>query len=289
MGRIFYASNELLKGAAYPGVTALIQFHFIPARPANLVITRDPESGELNLAAGTFGPLTDRPYTIGLHLHMSPHTTRNLGEVGAECVVALPDRNLVRETWIPALPFPRGISEIDIAELTTLPSTTVAVPGIAECPVNLECRVELLRQLYARVTAVFLRVVGASIEESMLARDRLSIISQYPTYEVDDAINAWGGSIERLGVNGELFETPGFPACAKRGSNAAADQWLADLSAEGYLSESESARLFGWLREFAESSNEAREALRERITHAMRLAAWERWDELHAHLGAGKG
>lgn len=288
MSRLFYGIDELLTQPTFPGMKdpTLVYYHFRPARPANLLVTRDPDSGDLNLASGTYGPLTDRLYTICLHLHSSPHSARNLSSIGAECVVPLPGKDLVRETWIPALPFPRGIFEADVAELTLLPSKVVSVPGIAECPVNLECRVEFIKQLYGRTFAVFLTIVGASIDEEMLARDRLGVIAQYPTYEVDDATNVWGGSNERLGVNAELLEAPGFPACAKRGFNSDMTAWLADLRSEGYLSDVELATLGGWIRELGAASGERRGELREHITHALRLAAWEEWDHLHAHLGA---
>ena len=291
MGRLFYSIKELLGKPTFPGIKdpTLVYYHFRPARPANLLVTRDPDTGDLNLASGTYGPLTDRPYTICLHLHSSPHSARNLSAIGAECVVALPGRDLIRETWIPALSLPRGISEAEVAELTLLPSKVVSIPGIAECPVNLECRVEFLKELYGRTIAVFLRVVGASIDEEVMARDRLGVIAHYPTYEVDDATNVWGGSIERLGVNGELFECPAFPACAKRGFNTDTAAWLADLRAEGYLSDPEFVRLNGWIRELEAASGESRAALREQITHALRLAAWEEWDHLHAHLAGDKG
>jgi len=290
MGRLFYASDELRGHPVFPGMSdrTLLYFHFRPARPANLLVTRDPDSAELNLASGTYGPLTDHPYTICLHLHSSPHSARNLSSLGAECVVALPGKDLIRETWIPALPFPRGIFEADIAELTLLPSQVVGVPGIAECPVNLECRVEFLKDLYGKAVAVFLRVVGASIDEEMLARDRLGLVTQYPTYEVDDATNIWGGSIERLGVNGELLECPSFPACAKRGFNTDMTLWLADLRAEGHLNETEFARLSGWIQEFGPAAGARRVRLRDLVTRALTLAAWEEWDSLHTHLGSAE-
>jgi flavin reductase (DIM6/NTAB) family NADH-FMN oxidoreductase RutF len=292
MGRLFYGIDELLKQPSFPGIKdpTLVYYHFRPARPANLLISRDPETGDLNFASGTYGPLTDRPYTICLHLHSSPHSARNLAAVGAECVLALPGKDLVRETWIGALSLPRGIFEADVAQLTPLPSQVVGVPGIAECPVNLECRVEFIRGLYGRAQALFLRVVGATIDEELLARDRLSMINEFPTYEVDDATNIWGGSIERLGVNGELLAAPNFPACAKAGFNTDMTEWVADLLAEDYLSEAEGARLNRWIRDLAIASGETRAELRERVTHALRLAAWEQWDHLHAHLRAtGEG
>jgi len=290
MGRLFYGADELLGRPTLPGVShpRLVYFHFRPARPANLLVTRDPDSGELNLAAGTYGPLTDRPYTICLHLHSSPHSALSLSNVGAECVVALPGKDLIRETWIPALSLPRGIFEAEVAELSLLPSRVVSVPGIVECPVNLECVVELVRDLYGRATAVFLRVVGASIDEEMLAQDRAIQISQYPTYEVDDATNVWGGSIEQLGVNGDLLECPGFPVGAKRGFNSDMSAWIADLQQDGYLSEAELTTLGGWIEEL-NSTSTGNTALSERVTSALAFAAWEEWDELHAYLSAEGG
>ena len=290
MGRLYYSVDELLGRPAFPGMEdpTLLYYHFRPARPANLLVTRDPESAELNLAAGTFGPLTDHPYTVCLHLHSSPHSALSLSTVGAECVVALPGRDLVRETWIPALPFPRGIFEAEVAELSLLPSQAVSVPGIVECPVNLECVVELVRDLYGRATAVFLRVVGASIDEEMLSLDRAGQVCQYPTYEVDDATNVWGGSIERLGVNGPILECPGFPVGAKRGFNSDMTDWIADLQHDGYLSEAEIATLSDWVEELNRSGGEKR-SLCERLTKALAFAAWEEWDDLRAHLGAEGG
>jgi flavin reductase (DIM6/NTAB) family NADH-FMN oxidoreductase RutF len=283
MGRLHYGVEELLRQPLLPGMRdpTLLYFHFRPARPANLLVTRDPASGELNLASGIFGQITDRPYTICLHSakQASPHSTRNLSEIGAECVVALPGRDLIRETWIPALSLPRGIFEAEVAELTLLPSHVVSVPGIAECPVNLECRVVSVKDQHSHI-AVFLEVLGASLDESVLAMDRLSVIRQYPTYEVDDATNAFGGAIERLGVNGELFEAPGFPAVAKRGAGAETIEWLADLQAEGYLNAAEHALLRRWCGE-AEA--------RETFTTALAHAAWEEWEALHAALKAHLG
>ena len=63
MGRLFYAAQELLKRPLYPGMhdPTHLYYHFRPARPANIVVTRDPLSGELNFAAGTYGRLTARP------------------------------------------------------------------------------------------------------------------------------------------------------------------------------------------------------------------------------------
>jgi flavin reductase (DIM6/NTAB) family NADH-FMN oxidoreductase RutF len=290
MGRLFYSAEELLKRPLFPGMDdpTHLYYHFRPARPANLLVTRDPLSGELNLAAGTYGQLTAQPYTICLHVaRHSFDSARNIQPPATECVVALPGRDLVEETWFTSLPIPRGIYEGDIGHLTLLPSREIGVPGIAECPVNLECRIERVRDWYTHY-ALFLRVVGASVDQEYLARERLEVISSYPTYEVDDQTNAFGGAIERLGVNGELLECPAFPVGAKRGGRAGTEAWVEDLRAEGYLSDLEAARVIGWLREWntllEAGGDEAGERTRCRLTRALELAAWEEWDQLHAHL-----
>ena len=286
MGRLFYSAEELLKRPLFPGMhdPTHLYYHFRPARPANLLVTRDPLSGELNLAAGTYGRLTGRPYTICLHISKhSFDSARNIQPPHTECVVALPGRDLVVETWFTSLPIPRGISEGEIGGLTMLPSRVIGVPGIAECAVNLECRTEMVKDWYTHYI-VFLRVVGASVDEEFVARERLEVIQNYPTYEVDDQTNAFGGSIERLGVNGELLECPGFPVGAKRGGQAGTEAWIEDLRGEGYLSDAEAAKMIAWLQEWNALIEAAGERVQRRLTQALELAAWEEWDQLHAHL-----
>jgi hypothetical protein len=117
---------------------------------------------------------------------------------------------------------PRGIFEAEVAGLTPLASKFVSVPIIAGCPVNLECRVEF-------------RVVGASVNEEYLHSSRTEIVNFFPTYEVDDQTNPFGGAIERLGVNGELLECPSFPVGPKRSFRADPFEWCSDLAEAGFL------------------------------------------------------
>jgi flavin reductase (DIM6/NTAB) family NADH-FMN oxidoreductase RutF len=292
MGRLYYRVDELLHRPVLPGITdkTQIYYHFRPARPANLVVTRDPASGDLNVSAGTYGVLTESPLTLGLHISKhSFDTARNIQGVGTECVVALPTRDQVRETWYTALPIPRGISEAEVANLTLLPSRAVSVPGIAECPVNLECRVELVKDWRSH-WVVFLLVVGASIDEEMIKGERLDIIRHYPTYEVDDQLNQFGGSIERLGVNGELLACPGFPTGAKRGPAAPVEEWIADLQNEHLISAPEAEVIQGWLGSWrvaaARGDQQRTDELRAPLARTLELAAWEDWAALHEHVAA---
>lgn len=289
-GRLVFTAEQLLKRPQVAGIDPTVfYFHFRPARPADIVVTRDAETGDLDFTPQTFGPLTDHPLTLCLHTNRSasPHSTRNLGQVGAEAVVALPGPELVHQTWATAVPMPRGINEGEVAGLTLLPSRLVKVPGIAQCPVNLECRVERVRRQYSH-NAVFLKVLGATVDEELLRSDRLAVIRRGPTYEVDDAKNQWGGAIERLGTNHELLECPGFPVCAKAGLEADAAAWMGDLRQAGFLSESELKMVSSWLEAWDKLAtappSAARTAYQLRLSRVFELAAWEEWDHLHAHL-----
>ena len=212
-----------------------IHYHFRPARPANLVVTRDPATREVNVCAGTLGPLTWHPYTMCLHINRagSPHTYANL-TIGGHCVIALPGRDIVKETWYTALQLPRGVNELEVAGLTECPSNLIDIPGISECPVNFECIVEFKQDYYSHAI-VFCRVLGASIHEKVLSMSREEVVNWYPTYEVDDICNEFGGSVERLGVMGDLLECPRFPQATKSCWSGKFDKWMEQLADEKYI------------------------------------------------------
>ena len=59
-------------------------FHFRPSRPANLLVTLDHITQELNVSAGTIGPLSWDPYTIVIHCAKSSlDSVSNIQQVGA--------------------------------------------------------------------------------------------------------------------------------------------------------------------------------------------------------------
>ena len=54
------------------------------------------------------------------------------------------------------MPIPRGISELDVAGLTPLPSRKVQPTGVKECPINLEAKVISSQNLTRQVDALCL-------------------------------------------------------------------------------------------------------------------------------------
>ncbi len=292
MGRkVWYSAEEIVAGPRAAGIEEPlhVHFHFIPPRPADLCVTLDPISGETNAMAGTVGPLTWTPYTLCLHVSRSESmdSYRNL-VANRECVIALPTKEQIRETWILNMRLPRGVSELEVARLTPLPSERVAPPGIAECPVNLECRVEFFKDYYTH-GIFFCKVIGGSVDEEMLSWPRERVMNSYPTYEVDDIQNEWGGHVERLGVLGELYETPLFPVGAKEGWWAGGiETWIEQLREEGYLSAAEARKMSDWQIAFESLFEDVgsadRAGPRAKLTRACELIAWEEWEALHEHL-----
>lgn len=66
-------------------------------------------------------------------------TAQNIRARG-EFVINVVNEELAEAMNICAIDFPSGVSEVAEAKLTTVPSSRVAVPRIAEAPASLECR-----------------------------------------------------------------------------------------------------------------------------------------------------
>ena len=271
-----------------------VHFHFRPVRPADLMVSLDPVSREVNVMAGTYGPLSDDPFAVALHLHRSSHDSqRNVAQQppGTQVVIALPGRNLIDQTWHAALPTPRGVNEADVARLTLVPSKLVEPPSVAECPVNLECVVDAVYNSGGS-DAVFCRVLGASIDEEILGRDRLDLIREYPTHECDDVDNRWGGAVERLSVLGEILPCPKFPCGPRAGTAGSFDAWLEELAEADLINSTELATLRRWTAQWQTIAQSASapgwEDLRRRLSRAIELVAWEEFGELRDYLASAE-
>lgn len=265
-----------------------IHYHFRPARPANFCITRDPVSGEINVSAGTIGPLTWHPYTMCLHISIqgSRHTYDNL-LANRQCVIGLPGKDIVDETWFTALPLPRGIEEATVAGLHYCPSKHIDIPGILECPVNFECVVEHHVDYHTH-GIFFIRVLGANIDDRVLSMKREEVVHWFPTYEVDDITNEFGGSVERLGVMGDLFPCPAYPRASKSGWYQSYEVWMKDLCDGGYLMAAECERAIQRKHEydslFADLSNPRRAELKQNITELAAALVQLDWNKVHELL-----
>ena len=278
-----------------------LHFHITPPRPAHITVTVDPDMGSVNAMPGSFGPCSWQPLTFHLHFNnkLTSHTYYNL-KATKECVLALPGRDLVRETWIVNLPTPRGINELEVADLTPIPSRYVKPPGIKECPVNLECVVEMTYEVYMTGLAV-VRVVGGSVDEEltrMSSKDRISVMRRYPLYGVDTAPGDFieTGFPERFGLMGEIINCPTFPLGIGYGPGGSTGfvQWMSALEDRKYITKDELSKIVRLFRKWEHhperiaftAENAKKQKIRKDLTTILNLICREDWEELRKYLSS---
>jgi flavin reductase (DIM6/NTAB) family NADH-FMN oxidoreductase RutF len=138
---------------------------FAPSSCLALITTVDG-GGRVNAASyGTCTRVNHNPVYIAFTCRPERDTARNLEEVD-EFVVNLPrfDRESLEKVRVVGLPFARGVSELEKAELTALASETVRPPRIVECPRHFECKVEWTKDWMGRRMVVG-KVTAASVDE----------------------------------------------------------------------------------------------------------------------------
>jgi flavin reductase (DIM6/NTAB) family NADH-FMN oxidoreductase RutF len=117
----------------------------IVPRPIAWVVTTD-EQGRLNAAPYSFfNVFSDDPVVVAISVGMRPQggmkdTAASILACG-QFVVCLVSEAMAEQMNVTAASFDAGVDELIKAGLTTLPSTKVAPPRIAESPVALECEI----------------------------------------------------------------------------------------------------------------------------------------------------
>jgi len=145
------------------------------------------------------GTLCSNPPMLGLGVRPSRHSHGLIKEVG-EFVVNLPTAAQVE--WVDFCGTVSGRDEDkwDACGFTPASGTEVEVPLIAECPVNLECRLEQTLSLGSHDLFVG-QVVAVQMDEAVLGeRGRLDVTEARPLTYVT-------GDYHRVG---ELLATHGF-------------------------------------------------------------------------------
>ncbi len=104
-----------------------------------------------------------------------------------ECVISYIGVDNMRESIIANMPIPRGISEIDVAGLHTVPSKNISVPSILECPVNIECKIVNKVDIGSQYQLYVAKVVGVSVDEEYVKKDTnwLGVALIDPLFEIN--------------------------------------------------------------------------------------------------------
>lgn len=86
------------------------------------------------------GTICSDPPMVSISIRPSRHSHRIVRDTG-EFVINVPSRSLLEATDFCGVVSGRDVDKFDACGLTPVPAETIQAPMIAECPVNLECRV----------------------------------------------------------------------------------------------------------------------------------------------------
>jgi flavin reductase (DIM6/NTAB) family NADH-FMN oxidoreductase RutF len=145
----------------------------VAPRPIAWVTSVD-EEGRLNAAPfSSYNYLCTDPPIVGMGVTNKPgrerlpkDTAHNIRRTG-EYVINVVTEDLLEKMNVCATDFPAGTNELEMAGLTTAPSSMVKVPRIAEAHAALECR-EFTTMEIGRSRIVLGRVVAMYVEDQFV-------------------------------------------------------------------------------------------------------------------------
>ena len=140
-------------------------------RPIAWVVTLD-KAGQRNAAPYSFfNVMGSAPPTVALGIMADPRglkdTAQNIADTGEFVINLVPER-LVQAMNLTSVDAPRGVDELALAGLETLPSSHVKPPRIAESPVAYECKLIEMVETGPGQVVVIGRVLSVHIEDRFL-------------------------------------------------------------------------------------------------------------------------
>jgi flavin reductase (DIM6/NTAB) family NADH-FMN oxidoreductase RutF len=175
-----------------------------PVATAALITTIDAQ-GRVNAApVATCLRNNHKPTCFEFTMDTKRHTAQNVLEVGEFTVNIVPfDLAVLEKIQLAALPFPKGVNELDAAKLTAIPGRVVRPPRVGECRSHFECKVEWTKiWLETRMTIVG-RVVAASVNRDCVDENGFVIHEKLlPASYAGAAYDGWYlGNPQRMHVS----------------------------------------------------------------------------------------
>lgn len=104
-----------------------------------------------------------------------------------EAVVSYIGKDLLNQAIVANMPFPRGISELEVAGLNVFDSTNINVPSIKECPINMECKIIERIKLGKYYMLFVAKVVGLSVDQTLIDKDKdgAGVLHIDPVFELN--------------------------------------------------------------------------------------------------------
>jgi flavin reductase (DIM6/NTAB) family NADH-FMN oxidoreductase RutF len=147
-----------------------IEVNFILPQPITIVTTVD-KSGRVNVALKSWVMYcSTRDIMFGCNVKHD--TAKNVLETG-EFVVNIPSIDILKQRGAPAVPCLKGVSEIEEAGLTAMPSSKVRPPRIKECRAHAECKLLWHKRLGDDAIIFIGRIVALSIDEDVFDKEKM--------------------------------------------------------------------------------------------------------------------
>lgn len=173
--------------------------------PAVMVSCRRPGEKTNIITVAWAGTVCSSPAMVSISVRKERYSYGILKETG-EFVINLVTKDLVRAADYCGVRSGRDVDKYTEMHLTELPSQTVKTPGIAESPVNIECRVQSVQSLGSH--DLFLaEVTNVTIEDRYLDEngkfdlDRAGLIaySHGEYFELGKKVGSFGYSVRKPG------------------------------------------------------------------------------------------
>lgn len=134
--------------------------------PAVMVSVADEEGRKNIITVAWAGTVCTNPPMVSISVRPSRYSYRIIQETG-EFVINLTTRELVRACDYCGVVSGRDVDKYERMKLTPLPMEHVRAAGIAESPVNMECRVKSAVPLGSH-TMFLAEVVGVAAEDAYM-------------------------------------------------------------------------------------------------------------------------
>lgn len=115
--------------------------------PAGLITSVDAQGQPNIITLGeVFNISITRPVILGIAIRKATYSHGLISQSG-EYVVNLPTQAIAEQVWDCGRVSGRTVDKFALTGLTPLPASVVAPPLIAECPINIECRVMGIQEI----------------------------------------------------------------------------------------------------------------------------------------------
>lgn len=173
--------------------------------PAVMVSCARPGETPNIITIAWTGTICSDPVMVSISVRKERYSYNIIKDTG-EFVINLVNRELVRAADYCGVKSGRDVDKFQQTRLTPLPSSHIQAPGIAESPLNLECRVRQVIPLGSH--DLFLaEVAGVTVDEQYMDEkgtfhlndSRLVAYSHGTYFELGEKLGTFGFSVKKTG------------------------------------------------------------------------------------------